>query len=212
MSVDDKNDLYIPTGEQEEEIPEKSTQEELSNLIRDLKLSKDGAEYLASVFKKKRMISKGTTASFYRDKEKEFRKYFTEDKKQSLVYCFDIDGSMDQLKPGVYKDEDWRLFINSSKRSFKAVLLHNTNIYGLIPMAHTTEFKESYESVKLVLDKIKYQEHNWQICGDSKILSIILGQQAGFTKTPFFYICGIVENGPKKNLLNQGGKISLRSH
>lgn len=64
MSVDEKVDMYIPTGEQEEEIPEKFTQDELINLIKYLKLQKDGVKYLASVLKKKKILSQGTTASF----------------------------------------------------------------------------------------------------------------------------------------------------
>jgi len=41
------------------------------------------------------------------------------------VYCSDIKGLINELKKNCYKAEDWRLFIGSSKRSIKAVLLHN---------------------------------------------------------------------------------------
>ncbi|KAL7296916.1 hypothetical protein TKK_0010305 [Trichogramma kaykai] len=40
--------------------------------------------------------------------------------------------------------------------------------------------------MKIVLEKIKYAKYNWQICGDLKILTMILGQQSGFTKFPCF--------------------------
>lgn len=40
--------------------------------------------------------------------------------------------------------------------------------------------------MKLVLEKIKYSEHNWQICGDLKILNMILGQHSGYTNFPCF--------------------------
>ena len=40
--------------------------------------------------------------------------------------------------------------------------------------------------MKSILDKIKYAEHEWVICGDLKVLSILLGQQGGNTKYPCF--------------------------
>ena len=46
--------------------------------------------------------------------------------------------------------------------------------------------KETYENMKSILDKIKYAEHEWVICGDLKVLSILLGQQGGNTKYPCF--------------------------
>nr|XP_043069076.1 uncharacterized protein LOC122321970 [Drosophila bipectinata] len=46
--------------------------------------------------------------------------------------------------------------------------------------------KESYENVSIVLDKIKYSDHNWLLCGDLKIIGIILGMQSGNIKYPCF--------------------------
>jgi len=59
-----------------------------------------------------------------------------------------------------YNPENWRLFIDSSKTSLKAVLLHNTNKYASIPIAHSVYLKESYENVKTILDAIHYKQHN----------------------------------------------------
>ncbi|XP_033231669.1 uncharacterized protein LOC117182674 [Belonocnema kinseyi] len=74
------------------------------------------------------------------------------------------------------------MLIDSSKRSLKAVLLHNTNKYAHVPLAHSTVLKEEYLNFEMVLKKIMYEEHQWRLYGDSKILSMILGQQSGFTK------------------------------
>jgi len=132
---EDRDDVEIVDKDENEELyassvqklkqPETSTQEELNDLVRDLGLPKDGAEFLASYFKKKNMLSNDAKVSFYRDREKSFRKYFTEENTDDgkLVYCNNIDGLMEELKPGIYKDEEWRLFIDLSKRSLKAVLL-----------------------------------------------------------------------------------------
>ena len=46
--------------------------------------------------------------------------------------------------------------------------------------------KETYKNMKSILDKIKYAEYEWVICGDLKVLSILLGQQGGNTKYPCF--------------------------
>jgi hypothetical protein len=136
---DSEDDEYLPAGEKN--APQTFNQEKLNDLIRNLGLPKDGAEYLAAALKKKNLLSKGTNAYIYRDREKEFRKFFTKDEENSLVFCSDVKSLVDELKPNTYKDEEWRLFIDSSKRSLKAVLLHNGNTYASIPIAHSTKLK-----------------------------------------------------------------------
>lgn len=190
--------------EDEEFMPERKTKdpetfnrEELNDLVRDLNLPKDGAELLASRLKNKNLLAKKVSAYFYRDREKEFRKFFTKDDENSVVYCSDVKGLVDELKPNIYKDDEWRLFIDSSTRSLKAVLLHIGNILAPIPIAHSTKLKETYENLEIVLDKIKYSEHQWRICGDLKIATLLLGQQSGFTKYPC-YLC-LWDSRDKKN-------------
>ena len=56
----------------------------------------------------------------------------------------------------IYNSAEWRLSLDSSKRGFKAVLLHNTNIYAPIPIAHCTVLNESYDNVKTILNAIGY--------------------------------------------------------
>lgn len=177
----ESEDEYVPSDKKNTE-PQTFNQEELNDLIRELGLPKDGAELLASRLKEKNLLLKGTKVSIYRTRDESFRKYFTQD--EDLVYCHDVTGLMNDLKKNVYKAEEWRLFIDSSKRSLKAVLLHNFNKYAPIPIAHSVTLKEKYKNIEIVLHK--YSEHNWQIYGDLKILSMILGQQSGFTKFPCF--------------------------
>ena len=45
---------------------------------------------------------------------------------------------------------------------------------------------ESYEDIRFVLESLQYSQHNWKICGDLKIISVILGLQAGYTEHPCF--------------------------
>jgi hypothetical protein len=45
-------------------------------------------------------------------------------------------------------------------------------------------------TLKLVPEKIKYHEHERQICGDLKFIGLLLGQQRGYTKYPFLMRVG----------------------
>ena len=83
----------------------------------------------------------------------------------SLWYCTDIQGLFQKI--GIaYSASDWRLFIDSSKRSLKAVLQHNGNVYPSIPTAHSVQMNEDLESVKILLELIQYNDRNWFVCGD----------------------------------------------
>ena len=84
---------------------------------------------------------------------------------------------------------DRRLFIDSSKLILKAVLLHNGNTLPSIPVGHSVHNKESYKNMKILLEDIDNDKFKWQICGDLKVIALILGLQQGFTK----YCCFICE-------------------
>jgi len=159
-------------------------QDELSDLIRDLRLSKESAELLASRLKEKGCLAPKTVVTMYRDRDLPFRQYFSSE--DGLVYCNNIEGLINEFESIHYKAEDWRLFLDSSTRSLKAVLLHNGNIYAPLPIAHSITLEENYKDLDFLLSKLKYSQHEWQICGDLKIITIVLGQQSGFTKFPCF--------------------------
>ena len=57
-------------------IPEQFNQEELSDLMRDLNLSKNASEILASRLKDKNRLSAGKKLTFYSTREKELLPYF----------------------------------------------------------------------------------------------------------------------------------------
>ena len=73
-----------------------------------------------------------------------------------------------------------------TERSLKCVLLHNTNTYASIPIGHSTTLKEKHDSIKQVMEKINYSNHNWVICVELKMVNFLLGQQSDFTKFPCF--------------------------
>lgn len=72
------------------------SQPKLNDLIRDLGLPKDSAEFLASFMKQRNLLEPRTKVSLYRNRESNFRKYFSKD--EDLVFCTDINGLMNKIK------------------------------------------------------------------------------------------------------------------
>ena len=180
------------TSSSESEFEESSStkqgfsQEELNDLVRDLNLSKKSAEILASRLKEKHCLQPGVTITSFRTREQDLLPYFTEEDK--LVFCNNVSGLLNCMGLSEYKPENWRLFIDSSKRSLKCVLLHNGNKFASVPIAHSTKLKEEYQNIKTVIEKISYAIHQWSVCVDLKMVNFLLGQQGGYTKYPCF-IC-----------------------
>jgi len=85
-----------------------------------------------------------------------------------------------------HKTTEWRLFINSSKTSLKAVLLHIGKKFPYVPIAYATNLKEAYENLKILLEKIQYDKYCWTICCDLKVIALLMGKQIGYTKFCFF--------------------------
>ena len=98
-----------------------------------------------------------------------------------LSYCCDLTSLFEKLGEDHIASE-WRLFLDSSKRILKAVLLHNGNVKPSIPIAHSVQLKESYESIEIVLNAIQYNKYKWSLCGDLKVIGILIGMQGGFMK------------------------------
>ena len=113
----------------------------LNGLVRDLYLPKQSAELLASKLQEKNLFHPGTSVTFYPKRKEELLKYFTLE--DGLVFCYDMHHLLLDLGSRDYKSEEWRLFIDSSKRSLKCVLLHSGNKFGSIPIGHPVTLKES---------------------------------------------------------------------
>ena len=155
-------------------------QSELNDLIRDLNLSRDQSQILASRLKERNMLTHGTSISYYKSRESSFRKFFNV--KDSFAFCANVKGLLLELGIRHYDACEWRLFIDSSKQSLKCVLLHNGNTLGSIPIALSVCAKEGYGEIKTVLSLLNYQKYGWVICVDLKIVNFFLAQQGGYTK------------------------------
>ena len=151
--------------------PHLISQAEIYDFVRDLKLNKQLAEILSSRLQEWNLLQPGTKIT-YRKRELNLSSFFTEN--EQLVYCNDINGLMVELGRE-HNPQEWRLFIDSSKLSLKAVLLHYGNIYPSVPVAYSITMKETYDSMKTILQALNYPEHGWQICADLKVIGMVRG-------------------------------------
>ena len=157
----------------------------MDDLIRDMRLTKENAKLLTSRLKEWHLLDPTCKISKHRKRHLNFAYFFTLSESHSLCYCSDIFALFNEL--GIdYKPSDWLLFIDSSVKSLKAVLLHNGNKFPSIPVGHSAHMKEEYRNVKALLDMINYTSHNSELCGDFKMLAFLLGQQGGYTKYSCF--------------------------
>ena len=74
------------------------------------------------------------------------------------MYCNNIPNILNEMRIVKHSPENWRLFIDSSKQSFKSVLLHDGDKYGSISVAHSVEAEETYESINVVLELMSCNE------------------------------------------------------
>jgi hypothetical protein len=144
-------------------------QSDFNDLARDLNLSKHGSELLGSRLQERNLLAKGTNITVHRKRSERFKEYYA--KVDDLCFCTDVAGLISDLF-GSYNSEEWRLFIDGCVRSLKAVLLHIGNEKPSIPVAHSSCMKESYSTLKTLLLIIKYDQHNWKICGDLKVILV----------------------------------------
>lgn len=163
-------------------VQQSFTQDELSDLIRDLSLSKKQAELLASRLRERNLLVPGVRVCLYRERSKELTQYFATE--GSLCYCRDIRGLFTWL--GIeYRASEWYLFVDGSKTSIKAVLLHIGSALPSIPVGHSTTLKETYEDLRFMLNRVNYKEHRWNVCADFKVIAILTGLSGGYPK----YMC-----------------------
>ena len=170
-------DEYIP--EVENKMPHFITQADLNDLVRDLSLSKGQSELLASRLQEWNLLESKAKVTVYRKRNKNIVSFFSIE--ENLCFCNDVHGLFGYFNID-YNPNDWRLFIDASKDSLKAVLIHNGNTLPSVPLAHSWNLREDYINLKFILSHINYNDHNWKICADLKVVAFLTGLQTGFTK------------------------------
>jgi hypothetical protein len=115
------------------------TQDELNDLVRDLELSKRKTELLGSRLKQWNILEKNIRISLFCSHHQQLVLFFR--KEDDLVFCYNVDSLMNAL--GITHDpQEWRLFVESSKLSLKAVLLHNGNQHTSFTVGHAVHMKK----------------------------------------------------------------------
>ena len=131
MNEEDSCDNELPETEWEQSeecssetesppVPKPLHQTEQNDLVRDLGLSKKAAEILVSRLQAENLVHRSVKVSYFRKREQPFINFFSEDR--HFVYCHDISGLLNELGVPHYDPTEWRLFLDSSKRSLKCVL------------------------------------------------------------------------------------------
>ena len=95
---------------------------------------------------------------------------------------------------GNYDPNDRRLFIDSSKKSIKAVLLHIGNILPSVSITYSTTM-----------------QNNWLICADLKVIAILTELQLGYTKNCCF-LCLWDSRARSKHFVRKQSPPRLVSH
>ena len=127
----------------------------MDDLIRNLCLTKSEAELSTSRPNEWNLLGDDCKSTAYRNRHLDFSVYF--DVTEDLCYCKDVEGLFSAVRID-RNPTQWRLFIDSSIKSLKAVLIHDGNIYPSIPLAYSLQMKEDYENVKQLLIKINYAQ------------------------------------------------------
>ena len=179
-----EEEAYIPNYKGNN--PKLFSQHDLNDLVRDLNLTKHQSELLASRLKERNLVTEEVKITKFRSRSDHLQDKFSFE--NNLCYCNDIPGLFSELNIP-YKPNEWRLFIDASLYSTKAVLLHNGNKLPSIPVAHSVILKETYENLEFILKSINYVDHNWLICCDLKVVALLNGLQLGYTK----FMCFLCE-------------------
>ena len=90
--------------ESQKATPQQFNQSELNNLVRDLDLSKQAAEILASRLNEKHVLNSSAKVSYFRKRDEHFITFFKEEKQ--LIYCDNVPGLFGQLGISSYNPEE----------------------------------------------------------------------------------------------------------
>ena len=141
-SSDDVDTSYEPSDASS--APHIRTTGELNDLVRDLQLTKNQSELLASRLQGWNLLNADAKVTYFRKRTADLTHLFT--MSGELCYCNDIPVLF--TKFGIEHDaHEWRLFIDASKYSIKAVLLHNGNVHPSVPVAYSVTMRETYQNL-----------------------------------------------------------------
>ena len=108
------------------------------------------------------LLQENARVTLFHTRHGQFEENFT--KEDDPVFCFNVDCLMNAL--GIKHDpQEWRLFIDSTKLSLDAELLHIGNQLSSIPV----HMKETYDNPKYLLNSVQYSRYGWHLYCDLKV-------------------------------------------
>jgi len=111
----------------------------VKDLVRNFELPTTKVQLIGSRLRQWKLLEKDVKVSFYRKSHSSISKYFSID--GDMLYCKDVCELMEELELQ-HVPELW-FFIDSSKVSLKAILLHNGKKRPSIPPARAVRMKET---------------------------------------------------------------------
>ena len=119
----------------------------------------------------------------------------------AICFCNNVSGLFHSIGIPCILSE-WRLSLTVHQRvsrQFYSIMAINTHLFLLLIQSI---LKETYKNVKTVLNVLKYDQYNWEVIGDFKIITFLMGMQGGFTKYPC-YLCPWYSRGTKTHYQKQ---------
>lgn len=170
-----------------ENVPHLITQSDYNDLIREIKISYRDSEILGSRLKEWNLVAPDFRITAYRKRQHtvNYDAMFSYNEAGNIAYCNNIVGLF-ALFNFTHDPNEWRLFIDGSTKSLKAVLLHIGNVYPSVPVVYAINTKETYEVMEEILDLLNYETFGWRICCDLKVVGLLTGLKKGYPKHSCF--------------------------
>lgn len=99
-------------------------------------------------------------------------------KRFAFFYCSNFKGLSQKLNNDS-NSQNYLLFIDSSCKSLKAVLLHTSGQGHPLIMAYAPGVPESRDSMQAILECIKYTDFEFDIIADFKVINLLIGLGEG---------------------------------
>jgi hypothetical protein len=145
-----------------------------------LDLPKTKAQLLGLWLQQWNLLGNGVKVPFYKMRQSNIATYFSMD--GEVVYCSNDICHLMEKHQLQHAPEQWRLFVDSSEVSLKADLLRNGHKCPSVSLAHAVHMKETNINIQGLLKKMCYEDQQWDICADLKVVVVLTGLKGGCTK------------------------------
>lgn len=144
--------------------------------VQAMGLSKANAELFGSILHEHNALAPGTTTTHQRSRHEEFLPFVATN--DGFTYCCDIP-ALFRAFGFLYDPEKLYLCIDSGKNSLKLALLHAEPDVDkrkpAVVIGYSHGMPETYDNLFRALRLVRYNDHNWMIVSDLKVVNLLLG-------------------------------------